>query len=118
MSKRLQEGDCEERIAAKSRSVRNLVSRSRAGISTVPSSTASSSPVNFGSESHDVGLKASTGRLVAKHQKSEPTKGDTMWNSQEWHTDARSMASTGEPVDPIIDVDLETSRGYNLPSAE
>ena len=34
MSKRLQEGDCEERIAAKSRPVRNLVSRSHAGIST------------------------------------------------------------------------------------
>ena len=36
MSKRLREEDCEERIAAKSRPVKILVSRSRAGSSTLP----------------------------------------------------------------------------------
>ena len=43
-----------------------------------------------------------------------------MWNSQVWHTDVRSMASTEEPVtrNSVIDVDLETSGGYNLLSAE
>ena len=43
ISKRSQESDCEERVVAKSRPVRNLVSRIRAWISIVPSSTASSS---------------------------------------------------------------------------
>ena len=47
MAKRPQEGDYEERVVAKSKPVRNLVSINRAGSSTVPSSTASSSPVNF-----------------------------------------------------------------------
>ena len=123
-----------KKIAPKSRPVRNLVSRSHAGISTVLSSTGSSTPENFGSEIH-VGLKASTGRPIAKRQNSE---GDTMWNSQEWHTDARSMASTEKPVawnsnqmknsrantgrpvtqNPVTDIDLETSRGYNLLFAE
>ena len=61
-----------------------------------------------------------------------------MRNSQEWHTDARLMASTEETVawnsnqmknsrastarpvteNPVIRIDLETSRGYNILSAE
>ena len=94
MSKRLQEGDCEERIAAKSKPVRNLVSRSRAGSSTVPISTASATPGIFRSESRELHLEASTVKPVAKNQKSEPNEGDRMWNSQERHTDAKSMAST------------------------
>ena len=44
------------------------------------------SPENFGSESHDVGLKASTVRPVTQN--------------------------------PVTDIDVETSRGYNLLSAE
>ena len=53
-------------------------------------------------------------------QKTETNEGDKMWNSQEWHTDVRSMASTGDPVtrNSVIDVDFETSGGYSLLSAE
>ena len=55
--------------AAKSRPVRNLVSRSRAGISTVTLSTASASSGNVGSESHDLDLEASTAKPVDIYQK-------------------------------------------------
>ena len=98
MSRRTQEENGEERIAAKSKPVRSLVSRRRAGSSIVPISTTSASLVSFRSESHELDLIASTGRPVAPCQKSESNEGDKMWNSQEWQTDARSMASTGEPV--------------------
>ena len=60
---------------------------------------ASASSGNVGSESHDLDLEASTGKPVAMYQKSEPSEeGDRMWNSQERHTDAKSMASTEGPV--------------------
>ena len=62
MAKRPQEGDFEERVVAKSKNVRNFVSRSCAGTSTVPSSTASSTQGNFGPEDHEVSLKVCMGR--------------------------------------------------------
>ena len=98
MAKRPQKGDYEERVVAKTKPVRNLVSRSRAGISTVPSSMASSSPGIFGPEDREVTLKASVGQPVVQNQEKDFTKGDTMTVSQVWHSDASSMASTGAPV--------------------
>ena len=65
MAKRPQEGDCEERVAAKSKPVRNLVSRSRAGISTVPS-TASASLGNFEPKGHEVRFEAHTSFKIRK----------------------------------------------------
>ena len=84
------------------------------GLQTVPISTASASPGIFRSESQELDLISSTEKLVALCQTSESNKGDKMWNSQEWQTDARSIASTEKPVawDSVIDVDLETWREY------
>ena len=82
MAKRPQEGYCEERVVAKSKPVRNLVSKSRAGISTVPSSMASSS----------------LGESVALNQETDLTKCDAVTDSQVRHSGASSMASTGQPV--------------------
>ena len=107
MSKSLQEGDYEERVAAKSRPVRNFVSRSRAGMSTVPFSTAPASPGVLRSDSHRFGLIAgeggqpsltSTVRPVALSVASGSNKGDNVWNSQEWQTDARSITSMGKQL--------------------
>ena len=98
MAKRPQEGDYEERVVAKSKSVRKLVSISHAGFSTVPSSTASSSPEDVGLEDHEVIVTACTGQPVSQNQESDPTKVDTMMNSQVWQTDASSMGSTEAPV--------------------
>ena len=120
MSKRKQEGNGEERIAAKSKPVRSLVSTSRAGSSTVPISTASSSLVSFRSESHELNLIASMGEPLALCQKSESKASDKMWNSHKWQTDAWSKASTEKHVawDSVSVVDLETPREYNFLSSE
>ena len=104
MSKRTQEENGEERIAAKSKPMISLVSRTRARFSPVPISTASASLVSFRFESRGLGLVAtSTGKPVAL-------------NSNQMQD---SLACTVQPVawDSVIDVDLETSREYNL-SAE
>ena len=61
VAKRPQEGYHDGRIVAKSKSVRNLVSRSRAGLSTVPSSTVSSSPENLRPTDHEMRCEADTG---------------------------------------------------------
>ena len=95
MAKRPQEGDYEERVVAKSKPVRNFVPRSRAGTSTVPSSTASSSRGNFGPKDHEVSFEARTVRLVAQNAQKDITKSDTMEDSQVTHSDVSSMASTG-----------------------
>ena len=68
LSIKLEKGNHEENIAATSRPVICLVSRSRPGISTVQFSTASSSPVDFGTEGHDLDLKASTVVIYRKWQ--------------------------------------------------
>ena len=80
---------------AKSKPVRNFVPRSRAGTSTVPSSTASSSPGIFGLEDPKVSSEARTVRLVAQYAQKDTTKSDTMEDSQVTHSDVSSMASTG-----------------------
>ena len=98
MAKRPQEGDYEERVVDKSEPVRNLVSRSRAGTPTVPPSTASSSPANFGPKDHEVSFEARTVRPVAQDTQKDLTKSETMDDSQVRHSDASSMASTGGPV--------------------
>ena len=100
MSKRAQEGNGEERIAAKWKSERNLVPRRLAGYSTAQNSTESASPVNFTSENHELGLIAGTRQTVAEKriQKPESNESDRKWNSQERQADARSTAGTGEPV--------------------
>ena len=72
MAKRPQEGDYEEWVVAKSKPVRTLVSKRCAGISTVPSSTASFSPGKFGPEDHEVIIKASTEHPVAQNQEKGP----------------------------------------------
>ena len=95
MAKRPQEGDYEERVVAKSKQVRIFLPRSRAGTSTVPSSTASSSPGIFGLEDPKVSFKARTVRLVAQYAKKDLAKSDTMDDSQVTHSDASSMASKG-----------------------
>ena len=119
MSKSTQQENGEERIAAKSKPMRYLVSRSRAGSSTVSISTATASPGSLRSNSHILDLIAGAGQPVALCRTSESNEGDKIWNSQEWQTDAISITCTGPPVvwDSVIDVDLETTREYNI-SAE
>ena len=62
--KRPLEGDYEERVVAKSKPVRHLVSIRRAGSSTVPSSTAS----NFVPKDHEVRFKEGAERPAAKNK--------------------------------------------------
>ena len=93
MSKRLQEGKCDERIAAKSKPVGNLVSRiftnaNFDGICKLGECRIRKSRLGSGSNH---------GEPVAKNQKSEPNEGDRMWNSQERHTDAKRWQAPGDP---------------------
>ena len=80
---------------AKSKPVKNFIPRSRAGTSTVPSSTASSSPGIFGLEDHEVSFEAPTMRRVAQNAQKDITKSDTMEGSQVTHSDASSLTSAG-----------------------
>ena len=66
MAKRQQEGDYDERVVAKSKPVRNLVSRSCAGPSTTPSSTVSSNPEKFRSKDHEMRFETRTGKPSSK----------------------------------------------------
>ena len=64
---RQQEGDYDERVVAKSKPVRNLVSRSHAEPSTTSLSMASSSLEKVGSKDHEIRFgKAKTEQLVVK----------------------------------------------------
>ena len=63
--KRTQEGNGEERLAARSRPMMNLVSKTEAGSSTVPSSSASNSLGSLKATSHCLVLIASAERPVA-----------------------------------------------------
>ena len=72
MAKRPQEGDYEERVVAKSKPIRNLVSIIRTGSSTVPSSTASSSPRNFVPKDHEVRFKEKHGETRGTKQTNKP----------------------------------------------
>ena len=102
MAKRPQEGDYDEKVVAKLKPARNLVSRSRAGLSTVPSSKVSSSSGNFGPKDHEMRLEAHTVQSVVQNLLKEPRQewddDEFMTNFQVRHLDARSMVSTGSLV--------------------
>ena len=98
MAKKPQEGDYDERVVAKSKPVENMVSRSRAGTSTMPSSRVSSSPRKFGYKDHEMRFEANTEQPVVENSQQDLMKGDTMTNSQVRHLDARSKATTGSPM--------------------
>ena len=72
MAKRQQEGDYEERVVAKSKPARNVVSIRRPGSSTVQSSTASSSPANFTPRDHELGVTQGTGKVVSQDGQKNP----------------------------------------------
>ena len=132
-----QQGDYDEGVVAKANSVRIVVWRSRAGLSTVPSSTVSSSPENFGSEDQEMRFEANTVQPVVENSEKDLTKSDTKTNSQGWHLDARSkagtgslvawdsnqinnfQASTGQPVSKkmVTDIDLETKEDWSILSS-
>ena len=67
----------------KSKPERNLVSRIRARSSTVPSSTASSSPVNFTPRDHELGFHKAQGNLWAKVDKRIP-RNVMRWKILKW----------------------------------
>ena len=98
VTKRPQEGDYEERVVAKSKAVRNLVSIRRTGSSTVPSSTTSSSLMNIVPKHHEVRFKESTEKPMEQSKQRNITKRDAVEDSQVRYEDANSMASTGAPV--------------------
>ena len=98
MAKRQQEGDYDERVVAKSKPVRNMVSRSCAVPSTTPSSTVSSSPAIFGSKDHEMRFETRTGRHRSANQQESLIKRDRVTNSQERHQDIRSRATLRSPL--------------------
>ena len=119
MSKRMQERNGEERIAAKSKPIVSLVSRSFSGSSTVRSSTTSASLESFKANSHGLCLIASTGKPVTARSNED----DGAWNSQEWKTEVRSITSTRiEPNSEFSNWSMELrnrprfgdTREYNL----
>ena len=90
--------------------------------------------MNFGPKDLEVSFEARTWRPVAQDTQQDLTKSETMDDSQVRHSDASSMASTvawssdqmvksqastGRPVteDSITDIDLETTKEYNILSA-
>ena len=75
-------GEYEERVVAKSKPERNLVTIKRTGSWTVPSSTASSSPVNFVPKDHEVRFKESAERSGAQNK--ETSRKVTKWKILKW----------------------------------
>ena len=98
MAKRHQEGDYDERVVAKSKPVRNLVSRSCAVPSTMPSSTVSSSPVKVRSEDHEMRFETRTAKPGSANQRESLIERDRVTNSQEMNEDSRSRATTLSPM--------------------
>ena len=98
MAKNQQEGDYEERVVAKSKPVRNLVSTRRPGSPTVPSSTASSSLGNFAPRDHELWVTQSTGQLVSQGGQKNPAKSDAVEDSPVIVLGAHSMKGAGAPV--------------------
>ena len=78
--------------------VRNRVSRSCAGPSTTPSSTVSSSPVEFGSDDHEMRIETRAVKPGSANQRESFIERDRVTNSQERHEDTRSRATTGSPL--------------------
>ena len=98
MAERQQEGDYDERVVAKSKPVRNLVSRSCAVPSTTPSSTVSSSPGIFGSENHEMRYESRAAKPGSSNQRESLIKRDRVTNSQGSHQDIRSRAISRSPL--------------------
>ena len=117
MAKR-QEGDYDERVVAKSKPIRNWISRSCAGPSTTPSSTVSSSPVTFGSKDHEMRFETGTGKPSSNIQQEGVKKRDRVTNSQERHEEPRSRATTVSPMTrkPSQTEDLTACTGYPVPT--
>ena len=92
MAKRQQEGDYDERVVAKSKPVRSLVSKSYA---TTPSSTVSSCTKTFGSKDYEMRFETRTGKPGSTNQQESLIKRDRVPNSQESREDTRSRATTG-----------------------
>ena len=118
MSKRTQEGNGEESIAAKSRPMTNLVSRCRVWDPTVLASTASENPVNTKSERQKVPLSSlnvqqtGTGKPVtlASSSNSSEWNNDDKWSSQVRKSGEMSKTSTGKLVsnELVIDIDMDS----------
>ena len=117
MAKRPQEGDYDERFVAKSKPVRNVEKRSRAGPSTTPSSTVSSGPRKFGSKDREMRFEANTGQLAVENSQEDLIKGDTVTNSQVRHLSTRSKTSTGSPMTrkPSQTKNFKACRVYLVP---
>ena len=109
-------GDYEERVVAKSKPVRNLVTRRRTGSSTVPSSTASSSPVNFVPKDHEVRFKESAERSGAQNK--ETSTSDEMEDSQVRYEDENSMTRADVPVELGSDQTLNSEECKLIPVTE
>ena len=95
MAKRQQECDYDERVIAKSKPARNLVSRSCAGPPTTPSSTVSSCSGKFGAKDHEMRFETRAVKPGLTNQQDSLTMPDRVTNSQERHEDTRSRATTG-----------------------
>ena len=93
MAKRLQEGDYDERVVAKSKPIRHLVSRSSAKPSTTPSLTVSSSLGKFGSKDHEMRYETRAVKPRSATQKESLIKRDRVTNSQERHEDKAALRS-------------------------
>ena len=113
-TKRQQEGDHDERVVAKSKPVRNLVSRSCAGPSTTPSSTVFSSPGTLGTKDHEMRFETRTVKPSSNNQQESIYKRDRVTNSQERCEEARSRGTTGSPMTrkPSQTEDLTACTGY------
>ena len=94
IAKRPQESAYDESVLAKSKPVRNLAWRSRAWLSTVPSSTVLTRHWNLGSGDHEMRCEANTVQPVVQNSQRDLAKGGTMKNAQVRHSDARSKART------------------------
>ena len=95
MSKRTQEDAGEERLTAKSKPMRNLVSRCSERTPDVLASTATESPGKTRTEQH-----LRTGRPVLDAYSSNYSEwnADKNWSSQEWKSDDLMEVRTGRPV--------------------
>ena len=112
IAKRQHEGDYDERVVAKSKSVINLVSGSCAEPSTTPSSTVSSSLGIFGSEDHEIRYETRTVRPSSNHQKESLIEHDRVTNSQERHQDIRSRTTPRSPM--TRELSQTSEKSYSL----
>ena len=109
-----------KRVVAKSKPIRNLVSRSCAGPSTTPSSTVFSSPETFGTKDHEMRFETRTEKPSSNNQQESIIKRDRVTNSQERFEEARSRSTTGSPMTrkPSQTEDLTTCTGHPVPTIE